>query len=59
LRFTEAHFRVKAVMVRLRQKVWSRNRGGPAGRRAGLEDVEKLRTNTIDAANKMALGVVK
>jgi hypothetical protein len=26
---------------------------------AGLEDVEKLLTNTIDAANKTALGAVK
>jgi hypothetical protein len=25
----------------------------------GLEDVEKLLTNTIDAANKTALGAVK
>src|SRR5512132_921706 len=37
-------------------------RGRPpqaAVRRAGLEDVEKLLTNTIDAANKTALGAVK
>jgi hypothetical protein len=32
LRLTEAHFRVKAAVVRLRQKVRSRNRRGPAGR---------------------------
>jgi hypothetical protein len=31
----------------------------PAARRAGLEDVEKLLTNTIDATNKTALGAVK
>jgi hypothetical protein len=30
--------------------------GRPQG---GLEDVEKLLTNTIDAANKTALGAVK
>jgi hypothetical protein len=37
-------------------------RGRPpqaAARRAGLEVVEKLLTNTIDAANKTALGAVK
>jgi hypothetical protein len=50
-----------AVLGR-RSPVGPAGRGRPpeaAARRAGLEDVEKLLTNTIDAANKTALGAVK
>jgi hypothetical protein len=57
LRFTGAHFRVQAAMVRLRQKVRSQNPGScrpraAAGRPlAGLEVVEKLLTSKPSPPN--------